>query len=40
MKATYPGVSDLAVTIRSGAFGAHVLQLRGESALYKVTRIR
>jgi hypothetical protein len=32
--------SDLTVAIRAGAFGAHVLQLRGESAIYKVIRIR
>jgi hypothetical protein len=32
--------SDLTVSIRAGAFGAHVLQRRGESAVYKVVRIR
>jgi len=32
--------SDLVATIRAGAFGAHVLQLRGQSAIFKVTRLR
>jgi hypothetical protein len=31
---------DLVVTIRSGAFGAHVLQVRGQAATYKVIRVR
>jgi hypothetical protein len=32
--------SDLVATVRSGAFGAHVLQVRGEAAIYKVIRVR
>lgn len=32
--------ADLVVTVRSGAFGAHVLQVRGQAATYKVIRLR
>ena len=31
---------DLVVTVRSGAFGAHVLQVRGQATTYKVIRLR
>lgn len=31
---------DLVVTVRAGALGAHVLQVRGQSATYKVIRLR
>lgn len=30
---------DLVVSIRSGAFGAHILQVRGQAATYKVIRV-
>ena len=32
--------AELVVTIRTGAFGAHVLQVRGQAATYKVIRQR
>lgn len=32
--------SALIVTVRGGALGAHVLQVRGQSATYKVIRLR
>jgi hypothetical protein len=32
--------ANLVATVRSGAFGAHVLQVRGEAAIYKVIRVR
>jgi hypothetical protein len=32
--------ASLIVTVREGAFGAHVLQVRGEQATYKVIRLR
>jgi hypothetical protein len=32
--------ANLIVTVHAGAFGAHVLQVRGESATYKVIRLR
>lgn len=31
---------DLVVTVRSGVFGAHVLQVRGQATTYKVIRLR
>jgi hypothetical protein len=32
--------ANLIVTVQAGAFGAHVLKVRGESATYKVIRLR
>jgi len=32
--------TELVATVRSGAFGAHVLQVRGQAATYKVIRVR
>lgn len=32
--------AELVVTVRAGALGAHVLQVRGQSATYKVIRLR
>jgi hypothetical protein len=32
--------AELVVIIRSGAFGAHVLQVRGQATTYKVIRVR
>jgi hypothetical protein len=32
--------ANLVATVRGGAFGAHVLQVRGEAATYKVIRVR
>jgi hypothetical protein len=31
---------ELVVSIRSGAFGAHILQVRGQAATYKVIRVQ
>ena len=32
--------TELIATVRAGAFGAHVLQVRGQAATYKVIRVR
>lgn len=32
--------TGLVVTVRAGAFGAHILQVRGQAATYKVIRVR